>query len=125
MDKISLKVLKLLYRRERCTYVEISKITGHDEAETPSKNISFLYSKKFILNWYSGELIDINGIKEDKAIGYEINLDGIAYIQERNRSLLNFWVPYAITTFIALLSLVASLADNWGTILLWLCHRPG
>lgn len=125
MDKVSLKVLKLLYRKERCTYSEISKVTGHDEDETPSRNISFLRSQGLISVWYNGEITDESGVKDEKAVGYEIKLAGIAYIQDRNRNILNFWVPYAITTFIAIISLVASLADNYDTLLLLLCHRQG
>lgn len=125
MDKVSLKILKILYRQERCTYREISKVTGHDEDETPSRNISFLRSQGLISLWYNGELIEENGIKDEKPVGYEIKLAGIAYIQDRNRNLMNFWVPYAITTFIAILSLIASLADKGGTLLLWICHRQG
>lgn len=40
---------------------------------------------------------------------FEVTFDGAAYIEERFQNGKLFWVPYSITTFIALLSLISNL----------------
>ena len=122
VDKKTYKVLKLLYKKKR---KDIQEITSLNESKSPSKYISELYKNRFIEYWISDELIEINGIKDNKQLGYSISLAGEAYVEQRRRESRNFWVPYVITTFIAALSLIASLADNWGTILSWFGYTPG
>jgi len=125
VDKKTYKVLKLLYKKKRCTFKDIQEITSLNESKSPSKYISELCKNRFIEYWVSDELIVINGIKENKQLGYSISLTGEAYVEQRRREFRNFWVPYAITTFIAALSLIASISDNWGTILSWFGYTPG
>lgn len=125
LDKKTYKILKLAYKNGFCTYADVEKITSCNESEYPSKYISLLLKNHFIDYWSSDEVIEINGIKENKQLGYAITLDGEAYVEQMRRENRNFWVPYAITTFIAVLSLISSLADNWDTILSWFCHTPG
>ena len=56
--------------------------------------------------------------------GYEITLEGRAFVEQRRRDTRNFWVPYAITTAIALMSLIGTIASNWGTIRGWFDRSP-
>ena len=122
LDKISYKALKFIYRKQNRTFDELAKITGEDESKKTSKYISSLLKHGFISFWDQGELVDFNGFKSRKTIGYQIALPGAAYVEQRRRDLRNFWVPYAITTFIALLSLLGIVAEHWETIQDWLCH---
>lgn len=107
IDKRTYKLLKRLYRRERLTFAEVEKITGCGEK---SQN--------------GDKIIDDLGDRE--WIGFEITLDGRAYIEQERRTRMNFWIPYAITTAIALMSLIASLAEHLPAILsLIKAHSPG
>lgn len=45
------------------------------------------------------------------------SFDGRAYIEQERRTRMNFWLPYTITTVIALMSLIASLAEHLPAIL--------
>lgn len=125
LDKKSYKVLKDLYKKKQCTFLDIAKITSCDEIKSSSKYISELSKNHFVEFWSSDELIEIDGVKEHKQLGYSISLAGEAYVEQHRREMRNFWIPYSITTFIAALSLIASLADNWGTILFWFGYVPG
>ena len=93
LDKKTYKVLKLLYKEKRCTFKDIQEITSLNESKSPSKYISELYKNHFIEYWVSDELIEINGIKENKQLGYSISLTGEAYVEQRRRESRNFWVP--------------------------------
>lgn len=109
MDSKSYKILKLLYRKKNCTYSQIEKQTKHKEYQSPSKYISFLFSQKYVSYWCSQNLVEIGGIKEPETIGYSITLAGESYVEERRRNGRNFWVPYVITTLLAVASLLVAI----------------
>lgn len=117
IDKTSYKLLRRFYRRQNLTFDEIQKITHFEEKEHASRYISFLLASRFIQKWNSDEII--NNTNDTKRLGYSISLSGIAYVEQRRQDRLHFWIPYLITTFIAAMSLVASLAEHWGTIISW------
>lgn len=117
IDNRAYKLLKHIYKKGRLTLSEISQITGVDEAKQPSSITSALKREKFISTWDTDKVIDELGDCEWG--GYAITLEGRAYVEKRRRETRNFWVPYSITTLIALLSLVTSLAEHWGTIMSW------
>lgn len=117
IDNKTYKLLKKFYRKKELTLEEVSKATGTNEEKSPSKSISALSKNHFISTWQTNEIINDSG--DRKWIGFRITLEGNAYVEQRRRDLRNFWVPYLITTFIAVLSLAASLAEHWDTILSW------
>ena len=114
LDNRSYKLLKKFYRKKKLTFEQIQKITDHNESETPSKHISALATSHFITCWNTDEII--NGVGDPKQEGYCITLDGESYVEQRRRDRRLFWVPYLITTAIALLSLITSLSEQWTTI---------
>lgn len=109
LENTTYKVLKLLYRKEQCKFDEIQAITGHEEGNTPSKYISALVTAGYIVNWDS----DAEMLNETKykPLGYEITLTGRAYIEDCRRNVAQFWVPYLLTTFLAVLSLIVSIVQ--------------
>ena len=111
LDNRSYKLLKRFYRKKKLNFEQIQKITKHDESKTSSKYISSLTTSHFITYWNADEII--NDVGDTKQEGYCITLDGEAYVEQRRRDRKMFWVPYLITTAIALLSLIASLAEHW------------
>lgn len=67
-----------------------------------------------------GEKMDRNfNTIEEGVMVFEINLKGRAFVEQKRRDFGGFLIPYTITTFIALLSLVGVIASNWETILSW------
>jgi len=102
LDKTSLKLLKALAKKP-LTRAEMAQITGKDDLET---HLRFLRNRK---------LAD-SGPADPT---YDITLEGRSYLENRQRQWLLFILPYAITTFIALLSLGTSLLDHWSTIQSW------
>lgn len=114
LDNRSYKLLKKLYRKKKLKFEQVEKITKHEESKSSSVYISSLTKNHFISLWHTTEII--NELGDRNWIGYCITLDGEAYVEQRRRDRRLFWVPYLITTAIALLSLITSLAEHWETI---------
>ena len=89
------------------TFDEIQAETHEEERESSSLCVSALCSEKFISTWESSG--SINDVGDHKQFGYEITYAGRAYVDQRRRDGRNFWVPYLITTLIAISSLIVSI----------------
>lgn len=109
-DKTTYKLLTALYKKGQLFLKEIDAITGEHEENGQSQYITAL----LIANYISivSKITAENGIKAEQTIGYKINIEGKAYVEQRRRDGRNFWVPYAITTFIAVLSLIIALMQS-------------
>lgn len=109
-DKTTYKLLTALYKKGQLFLKEIDAITGEHEEKKQSQYITAL----LIANYISivSKITAENGIKAEQTIGYKINIEGKAYVEQRRRDGRNFWVPYAITTFIAVLSLIIALMQS-------------
>lgn len=119
-DKVTYKLLKQLYRRGEMTEQEVNSITCPPEPGYGNKHVLFLAENNLIECKRIGEKMDssFHTIEEGVTV-YAINLKGRAFVEQKQRDFLVFLIPYAITTFIALLSLVGVIAANWQTILAW------
>lgn len=119
-DKITYNLLKQLYRRGEMTEQEVNNITYQPDSGSRNRHISFLMENHLIEEKRTGEKMDSKYNTEEEGIAaYSINLKGRAYIEQKRRDFLGFLIPYAITTFIALLSLAGVIAENWATIVSW------
>ena len=107
LDKKAYKLLDLFYKKDRLTFDEIQAETHEEERESSSLCVSALCSEKFISNWESS--ISINDVGDHKQFGYGITYAGRAYVDQRRRDGRNFWVPYLITTLIAISGLIVSI----------------
>lgn len=110
LDKKSYKLLKALYKFDSLTYSEIDRIL---KVETPDTQIN-----KYAHNLSRYGLIDVHFLGYDEIgnalhDGYEINLEGRGYVENQRRQFWGFLLPYAITTFIAFLSLVTTIMSNY------------
>lgn len=119
IDKTSYRLLKTINKEHRISYQRANGITKQVNDKLPNDYVSALKSYDFIKIITTGTIPDGEGGYYDAPLQIEITLKGIAYIQERRRSGVQFWVPYLITTLIALLSLVGTIADNWCVIQSW------
>lgn len=113
-DKKTYKLLTALYEKGQMTIDEINAITGEDERKQQSQYITSLLTAGYISE--VDQIVAVNGINDYETIGYKIEIPGKAYIEQLRRDGRNFWVPYAITTFIAFLSLVVSLMQLFGPV---------
>lgn len=107
LDKKAYKLLDLFYKKDRLTFDEIQAETHEEERESSSLCVSAPCSEKFISTWESSE--SINDVGDHKQFGYEITYTGRAYVDQRRRDGRNFWVPYLITTLIAISGLIVSI----------------
>ena len=110
LDKKSYKLLKKLCKADFLTYQEIDNLLG---TNTPSSQLN-PYSQNLVRN----QLIDQHYVGTDENgdyifDGYQANLDGNAYVWEQQKKFWNFLLPYAITTLIALLSLISTIVMNY------------
>lgn len=119
-DKVTYKLLKRLYKHGKLTEQEVNAITYEPEPGHSNKHILFLSENKLIESKRIGEEMDssFHTIKEGITV-YTINLKGRAFVEQRRRDFLGFLIPYSITTFIAILSLISVIAANWNTIESW------
>lgn len=115
LDKKSKSLLKALYDVDFLTDSEVCKLTGHKNENTIDPITQHLTSYRFIEIHCTG-VSDTGTVLTD---GYEITIEGRAFIEEERRKFWYFFVPYAITTFIALLSLIGTIANHWSTIQSW------
>lgn len=119
-DKVTYKLLTRLYRCGEMTEADVNAMTYQPKLGAGNKHVSFLMENHLIELKCIGEKVDSNfHVLEEGIMVYEINLKGRAFVEQRRRDFLGFLVPYAITTFIALLSLVGVIATNWQTISSW------
>lgn len=128
LDKKTYNLLKYISKHPNCTF---------SNDETNESTLPFVKRKLHFANAY--ELISALNLLHDfnfietkllaeskyktynyyQAINWNPNIDlyshffttaqGLAYVQQRQNSTINFWVPYSLTTLIALLSLILNL----------------
>lgn len=105
IDRGSYRLLKKLSGKLYLSRSDIDDITDFHAENRNNPHISFLLTCKFIKSLSKDDV----KCPEEKELYYQITLQGIAFIQESERNVLRFWIPYGITTGIALISLLVSL----------------
>lgn len=106
-DKKTIVLLRAFYKADRLTNEEVQKISGDTSRNGHDQHIQALFVAKAIDYW--SEQIEVDGLKDFKNVGYKITLEGRAYIENQKRNTLNFWVPYTLTTLLAVASLICSI----------------
>ena len=102
MEKKMYRLLVQFYRADSMDNQQISKLVQASKPGEVEYRTARLEKMKFIQAYYAEP--DRDGYA--KILGYQITLDGMAYVEEHRRTLLMFWIPYAITTAIAIAALV-------------------
>lgn len=104
----------------------INELTKHKIENTPNPYTYYLLQNKLVTSYIVGASLDGEGGFIDGVEYWKITIAGRDYIEKKKHDALSFWLPYSITTFIAILSLITSLAEHWGTILAWFSFcNPG
>ena len=116
LEKKSKKLLKALYKVEYLPFEDVCKITGHSSENTIDPATNLLSKLQLIKLHWTGETTSDGDILNN---GYEITIEGRAYVEKIRHDFWSFLLPYSLTTFIALLSLLSTLAANWQTIRTW------
>ena len=105
MEKTAYRLLKALYKKNM-TRGEADSFVGIKDDNILNRYTSFL-AKEGLIDFYSiGESISENGPVHDGVQYWHITILGSGYIEQRRKDLLMFWVPYAITTAIAVAALL-------------------
>lgn len=121
LDKRATMLLKALYKTDFLKYEDIKLLTGY-ENRTTDPVVILLTRYSYIAEHYSGKKDTYGGPESD---GCEITIEGRAYLEQVRHEFWAFFLPYAITTIIALLSLITSIAGNWAVIQGWFCPGAG
>lgn len=106
-DRQTYSLLLDFYKNGQLKFDYLCSKAKHDEKLSPSKYISALKRAGMISGWESETVV--NSQNDREWLGLEITLAGRAYVEQKRRELLQFWVPYAITTFIAISSLIVAI----------------
>ena len=94
MDKDTYKLLKKLYKIDSANIKDLAE----------DENFQYLLEKKYFV--YTNTFIrDEYGDKESE--GVKITIEGKSYVEQKRRNFWGFILPYAITTLIAIASLLA------------------
>ncbi len=110
-DKTTYRLLKKLYSCEKLPQSDVDDFTNSKGQKGYSRHISFLLEDHLIDESCEGEEMDENGRLKKRGITYyRINLRGRAYVEQKRRDFRNFWVPYIITTIVAVASLLVAIA---------------
>lgn len=105
IDRTSYKILKLLYKHKCLSDKEIMQSVCPNNTFDDFNYFSFLSTNLLIVYaplYKEKSLV----ILENR---YKITLQGVSYIQKRRKDFLAFLLPYAITTIIAIASIIISI----------------
>ena len=110
LDNKTYRILKKLYSRKSIPADEVYKMLGYEKQNCIPPELCVLCSEtKYAKRIEAGGKADGSGGWIGGAPYYSITPTGRAYVEETKRTRMNMWVPYAITTFVALLSLAVSI----------------
>lgn len=113
IDKDCLRFLKMLYKKGTISVEGAWAFLGHtDGSSRLCKPLSALSASSFIEIGQTHKEEDGEGGYNDAEYYYSITVQGRAYVEQKRREFWNFWIPYAITTGIALLSLFVALHNS-------------
>lgn len=90
------------------TLQAINELTEYKPNNNANPYLSYLQEERLIHSFSEGKEIDKTGLIDDGITYYQINLRGRDYIENHRRAIWNFWLPYGITTALALGSLIAT-----------------
>lgn len=106
IDRSSYRLLKKLYREKEMVAEDAWSFVGHkDGLARQCPQISALLSAKFIQG--VDRVVNADLMKASRY--FSITIAGMAFVEQRRRDGRNFWVPYVITTILAIASLVVAL----------------
>lgn len=85
----------------------VSEIDTKLRVEASNKGLNMSEASKYVAN----NMPDIQNVTDNNLIIYSTNLAFDEYHEKRKRELLLFWLPYSITTVIAICSLIAQILN--------------
>lgn len=106
MEKVSYKLLKELYRKDELDIKAVNEITGVKKEGQPNPYAINLSKSHLADSFPVGGKVDGEGGFVDGVEHWRITLEGRDYIERHRKELLTFWLPYAITTLIAIAALL-------------------
>lgn len=111
MEKTAYKILKKLYNSESISIDEINQLTKKGDSKPiepnqPNKYVTYLKMDKMVTIFDEGGTADGAGGSVDATEFVRITLSGRDYIEKQRKELFMFWIPYAITTAIAVAALL-------------------
>lgn len=109
VDNSTYRVLKHLYKKEREELSVLRALVNYDGPTTYSPHLSALLEDKMIALCHGEGVPDGEGGFISSKTYFRITVNGRAYVEQKQKSLWNFWLPYTITTVIAVGSLVVSI----------------
>ena len=113
-DRKTYQVLKCLYKKDREELNVLRELVKYDGPSNLPPEISALLSDNLVVLYNIGGTADQEGGIINEIAMVRINIQGRAYVEQKRVNALTVWLPYAITTVIAILSLVLSIIELLG-----------
>lgn len=105
MEKKAYKLLKKLYRKSILSHEEINRLTGLAEDTDRNPYTTYLMVGRYIETVRGKAYVGNNDTWETETL-WRITLQGRDFIESKRRELLLFWLPYSITTALAIAALL-------------------
>ena len=107
LDKKTYSLLKKLYRVKEMSCSDARQFTGNTDESRSDEQIDALVAYRFV-----------KSVSNEKTnyYGYRITVDGCYYVENSRHQAWQFWFPYLITTFIAIVGASVAVYD---------CFRAG
>lgn len=102
MEKVSYRLLKKLYRHGELDITEINELTKLD---ADHNYYAYNLRKYGFADYCQAEKLNEDGAAE-LVERWFITLEGRAYVEQQRKELRMFWLPYGITTLIAIAALL-------------------
>lgn len=103
LDKKTYSLLKKLYRVKEMSCADARRFTGNSDESRSDEQIDTLVACRFA-----------QSVSDEKTnyYGYRITIDGCYYVENSKRQVMQFWIPYIITTLIAVVGTTVALHDS-------------
>lgn len=109
LDKSSYKLLKAFYKINSLSPHEVDQVIKAERMMDENIVVTHLIRNKFVARARD---------RQNEPF-YHITIEGRAYIENRKKQFWSFFLPYLITTLIAFMSLLGTIAGNWKVIQSW------
>ncbi len=109
MEKVSYQLLRKLYKFDSLDSDTVNKLTKYYNKSAYNPRLSLLREEKMISQLTKEEKANDGSGRTKETTYYQITIRGRDYVERKRKDAFSFWLPYTITTLIAVGSLALTL----------------